>query len=309
MTIELETRLEEHFRNIEVQRFDVASQRVAIEDRARRRRHRRVALRVVSVALIGFGATAVLMTRDHGLPEDSAATNGAIGTPIVVSDEDQLYTDLVKPGALSFELADGTHLTFAITAAPFFDGYGQQTTVAYEGYATGRFQSDAAELPLIPEPELGGNDRIVFWTGIPTSANRVELRLDGGPTLTQRPIQGIAAFPVQQHSPGDTITAFAADGSIVATATWSQVRVVGTGSTNGGAIATDYSSLPPPANYGVVDVSRLEGLTQAQEDAYRAFGNDTMRACLSADGANWTACIQSTDAAVKTYLEDLQPAG
>ena len=86
---------------------------------------------------------------------------------------------------------------------------------------------------------------------------------------------------------------------------WSAAKLIGTSSTGGDpAVSSDYSSVTEPSAIPDVDMTMLAGL---QDDAYRAFGNDTMRSCLAAQGDSaWTACIQSTDSAVKQYLKDLQ---
>lgn len=266
---------------------------------AQRRRHRSVARGALAVgAIVGLGA-GVLAMRDSQPIQPAGSTP----TPLTRLSDTGLYTDLVKPGAVALLLADGRHLTFAITAMPFYDGYSQQTTIKYDGYSTGRAQPITADLPLIPEPELGGDDHVVYWTGIPASAATVELHLADGQVLSQQPVEGIAAFPVASHSNDDTLIALDAAGNEVARTSWMTVRLLGSGTTDGGVENHNWTSLGEPDNYGPVDVSKISGLSQAEEDAYRKFADTTMRSCLSANGAaSWTECIQSTDAAVKAYL-------
>lgn len=303
MSTDLESRLEEHLRHSAATAPAPMLRLTEIDARAAQRKRRRtVAKGAIGVAaLVGIGVS--MTTLRHVVSDDAVSATASPLTQVATA---RLYTDIVKPGAVTLQLADGQRLTFAITAMPFYDGYGQQSTIDYGRYTTGRAQPIAVDLPLIPEPELGGDDLVVYWTGLPATATTVELRQAGGGILTQQPLHGIAAFPVAQHSSHDELVAFDARGTQVAAATWADVRLVGSGSTNGGAESHQYTSLAPPDNYGTVDVTKLADLTQAEEEAYRTFGTDTMRACLTQHGgAAWTACVQSTDAAVKEYLNGL----
>jgi len=148
--------------------------------------------------------------------------------------------------------------------------------------------------------------------GLSPSVATVELR-QGADVSWQHVVDGVAAFPVQAHEPSDEVVAFDAAGVEVLRASWSTVTLTGESTT----VAADGSSTQPmytwSSTFGTeagelvpeVDATTLEGMTQADEDAYRAFADATMRQCLVDEGsATWNTCLVSTDAAVEAYLSD-----
>ena len=275
------------------------------------RRRRRAAVRgsLVGLALLGVaaGLYAVQVSRPAD-PSPAASVLGPVESPLVRLDEANLLTSIVKPGAIALQLADGQQLTFGVAAQPAFDGYAQVVTVKIGAASNGRFVPARIDVTAGAEPELGGNDTVVFWAGLPASVVRVEFHPVAGGISWQTPVSGVAAFPVASHSPDDSLFAYDAVGNEVQRISWSAAKVIGSSTTAGASeVSYDYSSITEPPYFSVVDMAMLAGLTQLQEDAYRAFGDDTMRACLAAQGdAAWTGCIASTDSAVKQYLADLQ---
>ena len=262
-----------------------------------------------TVLMVGVGATGVALNarRDASSPPTASVAEPS-ESPLVRVDDVSLSTSIVKPGAVALQLADGQRLTFAVVGQPYFDGYAQAVAIQIGAASNGRFLPADADVTAGAEPELGGNDTVVFWAGLPASVARVEFHPATGATTWQTPVDGIAAFPVTAHAPDDTLIAYDAAGNEVQRISWSAAKLIGETTTGDDpAVRSDYSSVMVPTAVQDVDVTMLAGLTQLQEDAYRAFGNDTMRSCLAAQGDSaWTACIQSTDAAVKQYLKDLQ---
>lgn len=283
----------------------------SVTARVVRRRRRRAAVRgtLVGLALVGVaaGLYAVQVSRPAD-PSPPASVAGPLESPLVRLDEANLLTSIVKPGAIALQLADGQELTFGVAAQPAFDGYAQVVTVKIGAASNGRQLPADADVTAGAEPELGGNDTVVFWAGLPASIVRVEFHPAAGGISWQTPVSGIAAFPVASHSPDDALIAYDASGNVVQRISWSAAKVIGSSTTAGeSTVSYDYSSITKPPAVPDVDMAMLAGLTQLQEDAYRAFGDDTMRSCLAAQGDSaWTACIGSTDAAVKQYLKDLQ---
>ena len=275
------------------------------------RRRRRAAMRgtLVCLALAGMaaGLYAVQVSRPTD-PSPAASVAGPLESPLVRVDEVHLLTSIVKPGSIALQLADGQRLTFGVVGQPYFDGYAQAVTIQIGAASNGRFLPAGANATAGAEPELGGNDTVVFWTGLPTSVSRVEFHPAAGATTWQIPVDGIAAFPVASHARDDTLIGYDAAGNEVQRISWSAAKLIGSTSTGDDpAVKSDYSSVADQSAVPDVDVAMLAGLTQIQEDEYRAFGNDTMRSCLAAQGDSaWTACIESTDSAVKQYLKDLQ---
>lgn len=262
-----------------------------------------------TVLVVGVGAAGVVLNarRDASSPPTASVAEPS-ESPLVRVDDVSLSTSIVKPGAVALQLADGQRLTFGVVGQPYFDGYAQAVTVKIGAASNGRFLPASADVVAGAEPELGGNDTVVFWTGLPASVARVEFQPAAGATTWQTPLDGVAAFPVASHAPDDTLIAYDAAGNEVQRISWSAAKVIGSSTTGGESkVSYDYSSITEPSAVPEVDMAMLAGLTQFQEDEYRAFGNDTMRSCLAAKGDSaWTACIESTDAAVKQYLKDLQ---
>ncbi len=262
-----------------------------------------------TVLVVGVGAAGVALNarRDASNPPAARVAEPS-ESPLARLDDVFLLTSIVKPGAVALQLADGQRLTFGVVGQPYFDGYAQAVTIQIGAASNGRFLPAGADVAAGAEPELGGNDTVVFWAGLPASVARVEFHPAAGGISWQTPVSGIAAFPVASHSPDDTLIGYDSSGNEVQRISWSAAKVIGSSTTGGDpTVRSDYSSVTEPSAVPDVDVAMLAGLTQLQEDEYRAFGNDTMRSCLAAQGdAAWTACIESTDSAVKQYLEDLQ---
>ena len=274
------------------------------------RRRRRAAVRgtFVGLALVGVaaGLYAVQVTRPSD-PSPAAGVPGPVESPLVRVDEN-LFSGVVRPGVIALRLADGQRLAFGVIAQPYFDGYAQAVTVQIGAASNGRFVPADADVAAGVTPELGGNDTLVFWAGLSASVARVEFRSATGGITWQAPVNGVAAFPVASHSPDDTLIGYDVAGNEVQRISWSAAKLIGSTTTGGEpGVRSDYSSIIEPSAVPDVDLAMLAGLTQAQEDAYRAFGNDTMRSCLAAQGNSaWTSCIESTDTAVKQYLKDLK---
>ncbi|MCW2750142.1 MAG: hypothetical protein JWR83_1252 [Aeromicrobium sp.] len=291
-------------------RAEEASTSLPLENVTRRvaaRRRHRAALRGTTAALALVAAAAGL----YGLqasrsadPVPTATASVVAETPLVQLDDVFMFTSVVKPGAIALQLADGQRLTIGVVGEPYYDGYNQALTVQIGATSNGWFQPLGAEVSAATESMLGGNDGVVYWTALPSSVTRVELHLASGATTWQTPVAGVAAFPVAAHSPDDTLIAYDASGNEVQRIAWSATHLVGSTTTgNDPTVHSDYSTEHEAADVPQIDVSALANLTQDQEDGYRAFGDDTMRACLNTNGeAAWTSCIASTDVAVKGYL-------
>jgi hypothetical protein len=216
--------------------------------------------------------------------------------------------------AVGYELSDGSELVFSVRASSFFDAYYQSICRSMSG-ETSCWPVDAAvELAPVPwtDLELAGNNDMVVWIGLPPSVDTVELR-QGDDVRWQQVADGVAAFPVEAHDPTDEVVAFDATGVEVLRASWSTVTLTGESTrtaADGSLTAPMYTwsstfGTERPTWAPEVDATTLEGMTQAEEDAYRAFADETMRQCLVDEGdAAWNACLVSTDAAVKTYLAD-----
>jgi hypothetical protein len=282
-----------------------------ITTRVVKRKRRRAAVRGTLVGLAFVGLPTSLYALQVSRPSDPSPTASVVGpveSPLVRVDEANLFTSIVKPGAIALQLADGQRLAFGVIGQPYFDGYAQIVTVQTGAASNGRFVPADADVTAGAQIELGGNDTVVFWTGLPASVTRVEFRPAVGGTTWQTPVDGIAAFPVASHWPDDTLIGFDATGNEVQRISWSAAKLTGlTTVGDDSTVMSDYSSVTEPPTVPEVNIAMLTGLTQLQEDEYRAFGNDTMQSCLAGQGASaWTACIESTDAAVKQYLTDLQ---
>ncbi len=282
-----------------------------ITTRVVKRRRRRTAVRGTLVGLAFTGVATSLYALQVFRPADPSSTlsvAGPLESPLVRVDKAYLSSSIVKPGAIAFDLADGQRLAFGVIGQPYFDGYAQIVIVQIGAAANGRFVPANADVTAGAETGLGGNDTVVFWMGLSASVARVEFHPADGGTTWQTPIAGIAAFPVASHSPDDTLIGYNAAGSEIQRISWSAAKL--SGSTTIGddpTIMSDYSSVTEPATVPDVNIAMLTGLTQLQEDEYRAFGNATMRSCLAGQGDSaWTACIESTDSAVKQNLKDLQ---
>ncbi|MEO6571291.1 MAG: hypothetical protein ABIO83_07050 [Ilumatobacteraceae bacterium] len=287
---------------------EIADITTLVVKRRRRRANARGALTVVAFAAVVGGLVAIRSTND-GVASTAGRPAVQVESPLTrLAEAPMPFGQVTKPGAIALELADGQHITFAITADVWYDGYGQQTTIQYDNYGTGFGQADDAEVPLIPESELGGTESLTFWTGLPASATRVEYFTVSGEGVWQTPVEGLAAFPATSHAADDTLIAYSIDGAEVARISWSATHLVSTGQSDGGPLHYNYSSLPEPTIdvYGPIDVTKIADLDGAETEAYMAFADAMMMSCLGANGdAAWTTCIQTTDAAVKTYLDDL----
>jgi hypothetical protein len=253
-------------------------------------------LLVVGVGAAGFA----LRTRHDPLSAPTASITGPVESPLVRLDDSSRSTSIVKPGAVVLQLADGQRVTF--------DGYGQVVGVKIGSEMNGRFMPASVDVIAGAQPELGGNNTVVYWTGLPTFVSRVEFQPAVGTSLWQTPVGGVAAFPVTSHAADDTLVAFDATGDEVQRISWSAARQTGSATTGDDpSVSYFYSSITDPAVAPEADMTLLAGLTQLQEDEYRAFGNATMRSCLAEQGDSaWQECIQSTDTLVRQYLRDLQ---
>jgi hypothetical protein len=307
------TAIEEHIRQRLAELADgapVTMHLTGITARVVKRTRWRAVVRGTLVGLAFTGVVTSLYALQVFRPADRSTTvsvAGPVESPLVRLDKAYL-SSIVKPGAIALQLPNGQRLAFGVVGQPYFDGYAQSVVVQIGAATNGRLLPATADVTAGAQTELGGNDTVVFWTGLPASVTRVEFHPADGGSTWQTPIAGIAAFPVASHSPDDTLIGYNAAGSEIRRISWSAAKL--SGSTTIGddsTILSDYSSITEPATVPAVNIAMLAGLTQIQEDEYRAFGNDTMRSCLAGQGDSaWTACIESTDLAVKQYLKDLQ---
>ncbi len=303
MSTELEHRLHDHFHHAAATAPTTFLQLTEIDARAAQRSRRGTAARGAMAVgvVVGLGA-AVMAIRDPQSTAPAARTE----TPLTrLPDATIRIAQPTKPGAIALELADGQRITFAIVGSPFYDGYAQQTRVQYDTYSTGSTYPDDLEIPLVPVPELGGTESLTFWTGLPSSATRVEYLPVTGEGLWQTPVEGFAAFPATAHAPDDTFIAYDSAGNEVARTTWSTTHLVSSNEGDDRVLHNNYSSLTEPTVdvYGPIDVTKIADLDRAATEAYMGYANATMFSCLSTNGDDaWTECIQSTDAAVKSYL-------
>ena len=290
--------------------------------RVGRRRRRRVAARgataACGLALVVGGLVAV--TGRGGAGEVDTAANPDAGPTRTEVPLLRLPHALVSAGgvakgeALGFELGDGNKLIFSVTAFPFFDTYYQSICRSMSGETSCWPVDPSVQLDPLPwnDLELAGNNDMVAWIGLPPSVSTVELR-QGDDVSWQHVVDGLAAFPVEAHDPSDEGVAFDAAGVEILRASWSTVTLTGEST----RIAAD-GSFPQPmytwsSTFGTeagdfvpeVDATTLEGMTQTDEDAYRAFADATMRQCLVDEGsAAWNSCLVSTEGAVKDYLAE-----
>lgn len=302
MSNDLEHRLHDHFHHAAATAPATFLQLTEIDARAAQRRRRRTAARGAMAVgvVVGLGA-AVMAMRDPQSTGPAAPTESLLAR---LPDATIRTGEPTKPGAVALELADGQHITFAIVGSPYYDGYAQETRVQYATYSTG-FAYPDVDIPLIPVSELGGTESLTFWTGLPSSAARVEYLPVTGDILWQTPVDGIAAFPATAHAPDDTMIAYDSAGNEVARTTWATTHLLSSNELDDGVLHHNYTSLTESTVdvSGPVDVTKIADLDRAATEAYTRYANATMLSCLSTNGDDaWTECIQSTDAAVKAYL-------
>ncbi len=319
MNIELEHRLHRDLTEMAT-RADVATVELAgVMSRVGRRRRRRAVARAATalagVVLVVGGLVAV-STRGGSDDLDAASPDaGPTRTEVPLTRLQQVVARGVTKGEpVGFELSDGSQLTFSVMASSFFDTYYQSTCRSMSGETSCWPVESSVELDPLPwtRPELAGNNDMVIWIGLPTSVVRAELR-QGGNVLWQQVVDGVAAFPVDHHDPTDEVVGFDASGLELLRTTWSTVSLVGESTT----VSADGSTTEPMYTWSStfatergdfepeVDISTMEGMTQADEEAYRAFADAAMRQCLVDQGAAaWNGCLVSTEAAVKGYLAD-----
>lgn len=290
-----------------------------VGQRRRRRAAARGASAVCGLALLVGGLVAVT---SRGGSDDAEASNPDAGptrtevplTRLELGSPPYWVTDVTKSVAQSFDLANGERLTFYVTASAWFDTYNQQHCRQLAGF--GACWPVPASTPVDAMPwtdlELAGVGDSVMWIGLPETVAVVEIR-QGDDVIWQNVVDGVAAFPLAERLPTDEYVALDDAGNEVIRTTWSTVALVSEGNralpdgTITGMIQTWSSTMGTAQSDFVpdVDATVLEGMTQADEEAYRAFADGEMRSCLARDGdAAWNACLVSTDAAVKAYLAD-----
>lgn len=286
-----------------------------VGQRRRRRAAARGASAVCGLALLVGGLVA--LTTRGGAGDRSGAEGGPTRTEVPLTRLPQAMVPaggVGKGDAIGFELSDGNEVVFSVKAWAFFDTYYQSSCRSMSGHTSCWPVPPTEQLEPLPwtRLELAGNNDMVMWIGLPASVDVVELR-QGDDVSWQHAIDGVAAFPVATHDPSDEVVAFDAAGLEVLRAAWSTVSLLGESTT----VSPDGTSTAPmyfwsstfatePGEFvPEVDASTMEGMTQADEDAYRAFADGEMRSCLARDGdAAWNACLVSTDAAVKAYLAE-----
>jgi hypothetical protein len=267
---------------------------------ARRRRTRRtVARATLGVAAVAAMGVSVFLVRHE---PSSGTASDPNERPLIVIPTGST-PNITRPDALTLRLSDGQTLAFAVVGMPFYDGYRQFTTIDINGAGTGRVQPSDHDIALIPEPEVGGYNTVIYWTGLPATATRVELHGGDGTVVWQRPVHGIAAFPVSGHG-ADTLVALDVGGHAVAHASWDSTHLVSSSGPTPQSQNRHFSSLADPSSssYGPIDATKLAGQTAEETLAHQAFADGIMESCLAHHGAQaWTECIRSTEAAVKAH--------
>ena len=323
MNTDVEDRLHRHLPELAhradgatVELDDVMSR---VRSRRRRRANARGAAAVCGLALLVGGLVAV---NARSGSDDADATNpdagptrtevplralGTISPPWWVS-------NVTKPVAQGFELANGEQLTFYVDARPYFDTYDQHPCRALSGFSACWTAPPSVDLDPLPwtELELAGVGDSVMWIGLPADVATVEIRR-GDDVWWQHVIEGVVAFPLADRLPTDEYVALDASDQEVLRTTWSTVSLQGEGTPaaqdgrQSGVVQTWSSTFVTarPDYVPDVDSTVLEGMTQTDEEAYMAFADAEMRSCLAAGGDSaWNACLVSTDAAVKAYFAE-----
>jgi hypothetical protein len=268
-----------------------------------RRRAANIAVMAAMAVGMGFGASSLREVT-------SEEARGAAGaeSPIVLAEQaSQISKFVQRSDAITLILSDGQQMTFAIQGAPFYDGYRQHTCIHLDGPTSlqdatvCRTQSSDRELPLLPEPELGGFNTVRYWTDLPPTASKVEFLAPDGSMVWQRPIAGIAAVPINASSVYETFVAYDVNGAEVARTTWSSTHLVSSSGIDVDHQVSHFSSLAEPTDYGTINVEAVADLTYEQAIAGESFANDTMVQCSAGREGAWLTCIQSTDDSVRAY--------
>jgi hypothetical protein len=227
---------------------------------------------------------------------------------------------VVRRDAVAWALPDGRRVIFAVASAPHFDRYGQSVCVMLQGLTPSEIEGSCRvypsdrEIPLFPEPELGGIDKpqlgsrsnVMYWTGLPESTATVTLFAADGSEALQRSSRGAVVFLVDSHSPNDTMVARDKNGTELARRTWSTAGIGNSGTTNGIVTSTYYTSLKDDTDFGPIDLSKIADLTDEQNAAARTFANATMSRCITLQGDSaWLACLRSTDDDLAAYYSQV----
>jgi hypothetical protein len=154
-----------------------------VGSRRRRRSAARGAAAVCGLALLVGGLAAV--NARSGSDEADAANPDAGPTRTEVPllalgtiSPPWWMSDVTKPVAQGFELANGEHLTFYVNARAYFDTYDQHPCRALSGFGACWSVPASIELDALPwtELELAGVGDSVMWIGLPAEAAIVEIR-------------------------------------------------------------------------------------------------------------------------------------
>jgi hypothetical protein len=304
MTIDLEDRLYRDLPGL-AQRADATGLALldvgTVTARVGQRRRRRVAARVAGVACCALLVVGGLFTLRSGQTGRSSGPQGN-GTEEPLTEVPNaapfawgVAGTTTPRSVVGVRLADGREVTVSEVAMPSGDGYVVATCIGVGDIGMCAPNARA-------EPVLGGTSTFSYWTHLPPDAVRVELRTSNS-TRWQRPLHGIAAFATTSHSPTDSFVAYDAAGVELARSTWSETSMATSMSSdvNGTQYTETLYFMSPTEPSGA-----LPSMTDEQTVAYLAYAEDTMRACVAADGdAAWTACVQSTDTAVRAYLRHL----
>ena len=288
-----------------------------VDARRRRRSVTRAASALCGLALLVGGVVVVNARRGTIDVGTSGSGSGPTRTEVPLTrltSASPAIDGVTKGDAVGYRLNDGGQLVFSVRASSFFDAYYQSSCRSMSG-ETGCLPV-APDIDLGPLPwvdlELAGTNDMVVWIGLPATVATVELR-QGDDVRWQTVLDGVAAFPVDHHDPSDEVVAYDAAGTEVMRASWATVTLIGESTRigpDGGPTAPMYSwsstfGTESAAWTPEVDATILEGMTQAEEDATRAFADGAMRQCLVDQGdAAWNACLGSTDAALKAYLAE-----
>jgi hypothetical protein len=310
MTIDLEDRLYRELGGL-ARRADGLGEPVldlpSVTARVGQRRRRRATARFAGLAccaLLVVGGLFAIRS-GHGGGSAAAAFDGAEEPLIELPDPAPFDSfGVTRPeSVIGVRLADGQTLRVFEAATPSGDGYVSERCVRIGDVSMCPVTTGTAR-----EPVLGGTSTLSYWMNPPPATARVEFRTTNG-TRWQRPSRGVAAFTTTAHSPTDAFVAYDAEGIELEQAMWSTTSMAtatATSSDGDGTQHTEDLYFPQQATQpeppGV-----LPTMDDAQTTAYLAYADDTMRACLAADGdAAWTSCVQSTDAAVKAYAQTVR---
>ena len=209
---------------------------------------------MVGAASVGLFTTGVF---ENDVADGPARTEA----PLTVVPAATGTYEVVRDDSIGLRLADGQMLSFGIGAYAYFDTYTAHSCMTLDRGGWCNTGTSAPDRPVSVEPELGGTDTVVYWTGVPADADLVEFHSIAG-VLWQHPVEGIAAFPAAAHAPTDELIAYDASGVELGRVSWAGTRMTGSSEATDelGQVwtRTYFTSLPDPVP-PTVDVARVRG--------------------------------------------------